>query len=468
MSSEVLASLSAQLDPTKLLTSEDVLDSRRHDWWNASNIMDLTDNPVPRPGLVVRPTSVEDIQRVVSACNQTGASLVPFGLGSGVCGGVQAQGGEVLLDMSDMNRLRDLDAHNMIASFDAGKRGSDAESDVAAAGFTIGHWPQSIDLSSVGGWVATRASGQFSTAYGNIEDVVYSIETVLPNGEVATFGKAPRASAGPDLRHFLLGSEGIMGVITGVSFSLRKAALAKQGSIFLAKDMEQAFDVQRQIIQANWRPPVVRQYDASESARHFGSMIPEGAIVLLMVHEGDPDIVAIEKSRCRDIAKSNGLEIGSDSIVDHWLEHRNRVPTFTELLEKDLVVDTIEVAAPWSKLNAIYERVTTSLSKIPGMLAATGHSSHAYRSGANIYFTFAGKIEGVQEKSDFYFKAWDSAMEATIAEDGSIAHHHGIGRVRKNRLAHDIGDAGVQALRTLKNGLDPNGIMNPGVLLPDE
>lgn len=468
MSTELISSLLENLEPQKVITADEVLIARRQDYWNASNIINLSDAPVARPSVVVQPTNVEDVQRIVSICNARSTPIIPYGLGSGVCGGVQSQGNEVLLDLGKMNRLRSIDSENMIASFDAGKRGIEAERDVSKSGFTIGHWPQSIELSSVGGWVATRASGQFSTAYGNIEDIVYSIEAVMPNGEIANFGKAPRASAGPDLRHVLLGSEGTLGIITGVSLSLRKTAPKKVGSIFLANDLKEAIDAQRRIIQANWRPPVVRQYDASESARHFGDLIPDGACVLLLVHEGDPEIIDIEKARCEDIAVTSGLAVGESSIVEHWLKNRNSVGSFTEYLERNLVVDTIEVGATWSNLQAIYDRVTNAMMQVPGMLSATGHSSHAYRSGANLYFTFVGRMEGVQEQADFYFKAWDAAMEATIAEGGSIAHHHGIGRVRKKYLSNDIGESGVATLRAIKRALDENGIMNPGVLLPDE
>ena len=165
-----------------------------------------------RPGAVISPSSVEEVQAVVRLASETNTAVVPFGLGSGVCGGVRPDQSMILIDLSGLNQIREIDDFNLKATFDAGVNGLHAEESVTAHGLTIGHWPQSIALSSVGGWVSTRAAGQFSTAYGNIEDMVYSLEVVLPNGDLVILGKAPRAAAGPDLRHLLIGAEGTMGI----------------------------------------------------------------------------------------------------------------------------------------------------------------------------------------------------------------------------------------------------------------
>lgn len=462
-----LKTLTELLGPDKVLTSDEVLQTRRLDWWGGSLIKELSDTPVPNPGMVVQPRTVEDVQAVMRTANANKTPVIPFGLGSGVVGGVVAHPDALLLDMSEMKQTREIDEVNLIASFDAGKRGSDAEAEVAAKGLTIGHWPQSIELSSVGGWIATRASGQFSTAYGNIEDIVYSIEAVLPNGEIINTGKAPRAAAGPDLRHLLMGSEGTLAVITGVKFSLRRAAPSKVGSIFFAKDMAAGFEAQRQIIQAGWRPPVIRQYDASESNRHFGDDIDEGAIVILMVHEGEAESLVVEKAKVTEIATGCGLTIGPAKIVDDWMVKRNSVPHILDFLKNNIVVDTIEVSAPWSRINQIYDRAVAGLQTLPGILAGTAHSSHAYRSGVNLYFTYAARVDGPADMEKAYFAGWRQVMEATIAEDGGVAHHHGIGRIRKDYLEHDLGASGISTLRAIKGAIDPNNIMNPGVLLPD-
>ena len=203
----ITEALQGALGEPQVLTDPGVLWDRRHDYWMVSHLRDRTGAAAPSPACVVRPRSVADVQATLRLANERGVAVIPFGLGSGVVGGVIASPDAIVLDLSAMNRVRKIDPTNLLASFDAGMNGAEAEAAVAAQDLTIGHWPQSIAVSSVGGWVATRASGQFSTANGNIEDIIHSIEAVLPTGELVVLGKGPRASAGPDLRHLMMGSE---------------------------------------------------------------------------------------------------------------------------------------------------------------------------------------------------------------------------------------------------------------------
>ena len=189
--------LAAAVGADRVVTGAAELDARRHDYWALSHIRDLAGSAAPRPGALVRPRSSADVQAILAVANQRRTPVIPFGLGSGVVGGVVASPEAILLDLSAMSAVRFVDETNLLASFDAGHNGLAADEAVAAKGLTIGHWPQSVAVSSVGGWVATRASGQLSTGYGNIEDVVHTIEAVLPTGELVTLGKGPRASAGP-------------------------------------------------------------------------------------------------------------------------------------------------------------------------------------------------------------------------------------------------------------------------------
>lgn len=459
-----LDALKSALGAGKVLTDEATLQSRRHDYWMISHLRDRLGTPAPSPRAVVRPGSVADVQAAVRYCAETGTPLIPFGLGSGVVGGVIASPEALLLDMSAMDRTRSIDPENLLASFDAGKNGYAAEQEAAAKGLTIGHWPQSVEVSSVGGWIATRASGQFSTAYGNIEGIVYSVEAVLPDGSLVTLGKAPRASAGPDLRHLMMGSEGTLGVITGVTLSLRRAA-EKQGlSAFAAPDMRSGFAFQRELVQSGWRPPVMRQYDVRESGR-----LHEDArdCTVIMVHEGPAALVDAELAAASRLAGDMGLSALSPAIVEHWLKRRNHVQPWDHLLGRNIAADTVEVSAAWDRIAGIYDAATASVGQIEGCLAASAHSSHVYRSGLNLYFTFAFHREDASELEAVYFEAWRRIMQATADGGGSVAHHHGIGRVRRDWLERDLGAEGVALLRKVKTALDPEGIMNPGVLIPD-
>jgi alkyldihydroxyacetonephosphate synthase len=464
MTASLIDALRGVLGKAKVDTSGAGLDARRHDYWMVSHARDLAGEGAPRPACVVRPASIKDVQATLAIAGERRVPVIPFGLGSGVVGGVIASAEAIVLDMGAMNATRFIDPVNLLASFDAGKNGLEAEEAVALQGLTIGHWPQSVAISTVGGWVATRASGQFSTAYGNIEDIVHSIEAVLPGGDVVVLGKGPRASAGPDLRNLMMGSEGCLGVITGVTFSVRREAESRALSAFSAPDMRAGFELQRQIIQSGWRPPVMRQYDEREALR-----LDERAkgCLLLMIHEGPDALVAAQAQAVGAMAKAAGIAVARLGIVETWLERRNHVPGWEQILPRGIVADTVEISGAWTAIGAIYDDAVASLKEMEGCLAASAHSSHVYRSGLNLYFTFAVATQGPKVMEAVYLDAWRRIMEATDRHGGSLAHHHGIGRVRRNYLERELGATGVALLRRLKQAIDPHGIMNPGVLLPD-
>ncbi len=464
MAQSAAEALTRILGAEKVLTDKASLADRRHDYWMLSHVRDHVGAPAPAPACIVRPAGVEDVQTTLRFASEAGVPVIPFGLGSGVVGGVVARADAIVLDLGSMNRVRFIDPVNLLGGFDAGKNGLEAEQAVAEARLTIGHWPQSVAVSSVGGWVATRASGQFSTAYGNIEDIVHTIEAVLPNGDLVILGKGPRASAGPDLRHLMLGSEGTLGVITGVTLSLRRAPETRTVSAFQAGDMRIGFEFQREVVQSGWRPPVMRQYDERESLRLDARAT---ACLVLMVHEGPAAVVAAETAAMAELAAKMGIPAAPPDIVEHWLEQRNHVPSWEMFLQRGIVLDTVEISACWGAIGAIYDDATAALKAIPGCLAGSAHSSHAYRSGLNLYFTFAVQTDEPGAMEAIYLDGWRTIMEATDRHGGSLAHHHGIGRVRRDYLERELGDGGVALLRRVKRALDPAGIMNPGVLIPD-
>lgn len=463
----IVKTLTDSLGPGRVCTDEMIIDDRRHDYWVLSHLDDIQDRAAPRPACVVQPRVLDDVVAIVNACRESATPLIPFGLGSGVCGGVVTTNDSVLLDMSMMNGVHFIDDQNLLAGFEAGKNGMEAEKDCAARGLTIGHWPQSIEVSSVGGWIATRASGQFSTGYGNIEDIVYGIQAVLPNGDLVELGKAPRASAGPDLRHLMLGSEGTLGVITGVTLSLRRLPEKSAHSAFYASSMSEGLELQRQIIQSGWQPVVMRQYDTTEATRNFPDIARGSDCLFFAVHEGPAERVEAEVACITKIATTCGCDPAPTEVVAGWLKNRNHVPTWDSFLNNGIVLDTIEISSRWDLISTIYDEVIASVSDVEGVLTVSGHSSHVYRSGINIYFTFAARPENNADMADTYRECWRRVMEVTANNGGGVAHHHGIGRVRKDYLVRDVGDTGIAALRAIKSALDPVGFMNPGVLIPD-
>lgn len=467
MKPQVIEALRKQLGEAKVHTADDILDERRFDYWVVSHLRDWRGETLERPGVVVRPETPIEVQAIVRIAGETQTPLVPYGLGSGVCGGIKPDPSVILVDLSRMNRVREIDEINLLASFDAGKQGLEAEEAVAKHGLTIGHWPQSIAISTVGGWVSTRAAGQFSTAYGNIEDIVYSIEVVLPNGDLVQLGKAPRAAAGPDLRHLIMGAEGTMGIVTGVTLALRRQPEERAYSAYYTPSLSAGFEAQRAIVQADWLPPVMRQYDAPEVARNFKDYTSNDLGLLLMVHEGPSARVAAELEAVDAIARGAGLTPAPTEVGPHWMKGRNHVPSWRQLFEGKLVADTIEVSAAWTRIDALYEDAIASLREQDAVIVASAHSSHVYRTGINLYFTFVARHEDSADMEATYLDCWRRVMEATARHGGGVAHHHGAGRLRKPYLVHDLGENGVSLLRSLKNALDPQGLMNPGNLIPD-
>src|SRR5690606_19493223 len=262
--------------------------------------------PRPAPIAVLEPRDTAEVVAAVRACRARGIALVARGGGSGVCGAVQPGGDAVVLSTRRLEGLVRLDPDDLVARFRAGTMGDAAEARVREHGLTIGHWPQSIALSTVGGWVATRAAGQLSTGYGNIEDLVLALEVVLPDGRVLRTRETPRASAGPDLRQLFLGSEGTLGIVTEVAFSLRPLPEVSRGRALHFPSFAAGLGAARRLLRAGLRPTVLRLYDPRESRRHFRAFVPRGRAALLLRFEGAEAVVAGEEAVAEPICRESG------------------------------------------------------------------------------------------------------------------------------------------------------------------
>lgn len=442
------------------------LRARSRDTWPLSLIRDDRGTLTTRPACVVSPASVADVQAVLRFANREGVAVAPFGGGSGVCGGFLPDDGAIVLDMGRMNRLLEVDETSLFARVQAGMMGDHFEAALEERGYSMGHFPQSIALSTVGGWVSTRAAGQFSTRYGSMEDMLLGLEVVLADGERLVIKPSPRRSAGPDLRHLFLGAEGTLGVVTELTARIFPRPESRRLCSFAFADFESGLEAIRNIVRVGWRPPVLRLYDAHESGRHFGHWAEGDACFLLIVSEGPAALAAAETEACREICLSlQGTETG-EAPVEHWMHERNNVPSLVDLVARGFVVDTIEVTADWAHVAQLYHDVITAVGEVESLLLVSGHSSHSYAQGTNIYFTFVATPSDRDAGEAKYLECWQRAMDATVRAGGSISHHHGIGRLRKPWMREEHG-AGIDVMRAIKKALDPRGILNPGALLPD-
>lgn len=457
--------LARRVAPDAVAWDDAALTAHSRDTWCLSVLRSMRGQLTARPMCVVSPADQQQLIAALAYADEHRLPVVPFGAGSGVCGGVLPPESAVVVDMRRMNRLLELNETALIARVEAGMMGSALEAALNESGYSMRHFPQSIELSTVGGWLATRAAGQYSTRYGCIEDIVVSLEIVLPNGTVVRTPTGPRSATGPDLRQIFLGSEGTLGVFTEASLRIVPLPQSSAPMSFSFNSMTAGLEAIRQIVRAGWRPPVVRLYDAVETARLFPAASTTDNSLLLLLSEGVGDLVAAEERACTNICEGGGGKSVGPEPVEHWIEERNKVPTFESLLERGLVVDTIEVATTWDHIDELYREVIAALQQVKGIVVASGHSSHSYPQGTNIYFTFAAYPEDKERAEATYLECWKQAMEATLRCHGTISHHHGIGRLRVPWMQRELG-AGLDVLRQVKRALDPNGIMNPGVLIP--
>ena len=412
------------------------------------------------PAVVARPATTEQVAEVLRICDGSGIPVTPAAGRSGVCGGSVPKAGGVALDLRGLSGITWASAEDGLVGVRAGTNGLAFEERLRAEhAMTVGHWPQSMALASVGGWVACRGAGQYSTRYGKVEDMVNGLEVVLADGRVVTTGgRAPRSAVGPDLNQLFLGSEGTLGVVTEVTLRAWPLPPEEERSAWTFATFGDGLEACRRVLRRGATPAVLRLYDGREGARFGGD---GERSVLLVLDEGDGAQVHASLAVVAEEAGAIGTP-GDAEGVGRWLEHRNDVSALGEAVTAGLVVDTCEIAARWSALPVIHAAATAGFLGLPGAAVISCHQSHAYPDGACLYFTFAGVPEPEAAES-FYTAAWDAIEGATLDAGGALSHHHGVGLLRSSFVARALG-TGHAVLAALKAALDPRGTLNPGAL----
>ena len=450
------------------------------------------------PDAVVYPRGTDEVLGVLAYAAERAIAVIPYGGGTSVVGGVTAARGKftaaITLDMSAMSRLIDVDPVSGTATAEAGIYGPALEKMLQAKGLTLGHHPQSFEFSTLGGWIGHASAGQGSNRYGRAEDWLVGAKLAAPRGLLST-GDFPASAAGPQLKDFVVGSEGVFGVITEATVRVREVPEASDYRGFLFRDFDGGTAAVRTAMKEGVAATMLRLSDAAETRfyRTYGQIgkrrtlaarladlylkvrkFDDKACVLIAGFEGNAGEVAAARKHFASVARKHGALALGRGVGERWRQGRFHAPYLRDpLLDRGVGVDTLETAASWSRLGPLYAATGTALEKailetVPregarGIVMC--HLSHSYLDGASLYFTtiFPRPLDGDIAQWKTIKKA---ATDAIVANGGTVSHHHGVGEDHLPWIAQEKGELGVDVLRAIKSVLDPAGILNPGKLLP--
>ncbi len=433
-----------------------------HDLWPEAIVREriIAGDPKARAGvaraLVVRPPDRERLGAVLAWALRTRTMVTPLGGGTGVCGAIGPWAGDLVVDMGAFDRILELDEANLICRCEAGVNGMELERQLNLRGLTLGHYPSSLPGTTVGGLVSTRSSGQESSRFGSIEDMVISLGVLLPGGTYAAPRPGPRSAVGPALHELFLGAEGGLGLVVEAVLRIHRIPPATLGQGFAFPDVRAGLECMRQVMQAGIRPRVMRLYDQDDSAFN-GYDVENGECVLVVATAGLAEVALAEAGAVREFAA--GARPLGEQAWERWLEHRFDLSAerLRAMLEAPgSYLDTIELAAPWTVLGELHARVKSAIAS--GALALC-HFSHAYEQGCCAYFTFAGHADSESGAREAYSRAWESAMAVALELGATISHHHGVGQVRSAWVAGEMG-GWMEVWRAVRSALDPESIMN--------
>lgn len=514
------AALAAALSPSRVSQGESERLIYARDMWPRT-LLALRDNRplIAPPDFVVWPESAKEIAEVLCIAAEHHVAVVPWGAGSGVCGGAMTIKGGIALDLKRMSAVLSVDATERLATFQSGVLGQILEDQLNVRGLTLGHFPSSIYCSTLGGWLAARSAGQCSSLYGKIEDMVEELEVVTGDGQTIHC----TAHEFPDILQLVVGSEGTLGVITQATMRVHRLPETRVFRAYRFPRLAAGAEGIRRVMQRGLRPSVLRLYDELDSliasigdesgdqrtavssllalvlggGKHddegeaatpreesrgsaFKKRLLKGMLaragllnrlgdallphlssgcLLIIGHEGTAALAETEAALSHaELLAAGGRDLG-DGPGLRWYEHRHAVSyRQSPLYMAGGFVDTMEVATTWSRLLELYTQVKQAISPLAVVMA---HFSHAYPEGCSIYFTFAAAAEPRGRAERLYDDIWRRGLSAVVRAGGTISHHHGVGFSKASFMAEEHGH-GIEIFRQLKQALDPHGVLNPG------
>jgi alkyldihydroxyacetonephosphate synthase len=441
----------------------------------------------PAPDIVATPRNEPEVEDAIAWATAEDVAVVPFGGGTSVVGGVECDGdgyaGVLCLDMREMNAVLEVDEHSRSARIQAGATGPEIQAQLADHGLQLRHYPQSYEFSTYGGWIATRAGGHFATRYTHIDDFVESVRAVTPAGSLET-RRLPASGAGPDPNRFLLGSEGAFGVITDGWTRVQPRPHHRARATMYFDDYSEAVEATREIVQARLYPANCRLLDSNEAM--LNELAFDGSHLLVLGFESTDCPVADDLERAMEIAEDHGgtcpegptvedrskgdeADDRAESSEGSWRDSFFEAPyRFNGLVSMGVLVDTFETAVTWETFPGLHEALRENVVGAMEAECGTGFLScrftHVYEDGPAPYYTLIAPAE-VGEELDQWRTIKAAASDTLMEYGATITHHHAVGRVHRDHYHEEAPEKYLEALRSMKRTLDPDGIMNPGALL---
>ena len=418
------------------------------DWWPLTWI---SDEPLGSAMAAAKPTNVDQVAALVKFASSNKVPLYVHGGGSSVTGASIPSKG-IVVDMQGMSQILDLDMDNKTVTVQGGAKLKQVEAKLSAQGFSLFQFPQSLELVTVGGYISTLGTGQYSSLYGGIEDTVLRLEVVLPTGEVVWTRKrgAPRSSVGPDLSRLFLGAEGSFGIITAAELKIHPLPKHTWKAAYAMGNFEAGVAVAKQLMELDVKPAVCRLYNEVESAMQFQGPTP---LMLLIYHASSAKVLEETKEEVSSLLGASASAMDA-VLVDRWLEKRFNFREDIENVKKmGYTLETIEVASKWSRVVEMYADVMNTLGDIQGVAGVGAHLSHIYDQGASLYLTIL-----FEPNTDIYWSNWEAMAKITSTHDATISHHHGVG-ILKRAYARDEVPMGL--IKKIKHALDPEGTLSP-------
>lgn len=459
--SHLITDLKSILPESQVLSDRETLQASSHDTWPLSTKLRRLGCHDYQADVVVKVTDEKQIQQVLALAKANDTPVTPRALASSVTGQPLPTRGGIVLDVTGMTQHREINITNLTVEVSAGYNGGQLEDELQQMGWTLGHSPQSLYHSTVGGWLSTLATGQFSSYYGGIEELVTAYTVILATGEKLRLKASPRAAMGPDLRQLFIGAEGTLGIVTSVQLKIFPLPQTRLYDSLELPSIDAGLEIMREQAMAGLRPFLLRLYDTNEARHAMQNPLQDKPVMFLGTQGVDAVAHAEMDAFMAIVHRHGGKSIGSEGVLK-WMERRFDFSTVEKLLDSHGgFAETIEIAHTWDGISGLYHALHEMLTPLADEVLS--HFSHVYPQGTSMYMILLGRESSDREAVEKLRTIWRETMRVCLEHHAELSHHHGGGLVRSPYARESLGSAHL-LLRRVKQALDPNGTLNPGKL----